>query len=560
MDCTNAVYSEDYYDLIIEYGARPDGAPLPPCVQDVNNQYGIGYWSSENMPSLSVSDYTYLAIPKLFSILDERAMEASNILPIQNQPTLALKGQGVLIGFVDTGIDYQNPVFRNSDGSTRILAIWDQSREEGPPPVGFLYGTEYRREQIDEALRTENPLRIVPEEDREGHGTYVASLAAGSPSPGDEFIGAAPYASIAMVKLKEAKENLRNFFFVRRDAVAFQENDIMAGVAYLNELADELNMPLVLCVPLGTNWGSHGGVSPMSNVLGSIVGKRKREIVVAAGNEANRQHHFYGKLMENGAYDNVEINVGANVTGFTLELWSAISEVYTIEIISPTGERMPPLSLQASKAEYNFIFENTKVIVNKNISFVSNDYQVIFVRFVNPSQGIWIVRVYAADIIHGIYNMWLPMQEFLTGDVFFLRSNPDTTITIPGNSIYPITVGGYDSRNNNVYLDSGRGYTIGGSVKPDIVAPAVEVLGAGLRNRFERRSGTSAAAAITSGAVALLMEWAVVRGNYSQITSGDIKSILIRGAARDSQRLYPNREWGYGRLDLYESFSGLRTT
>ena len=559
MDCTEAVYSNDYFDLIVDNIDRRWENLLPPCVQEIDSRYVVGYWNREDLPPFQITNFTYPAVPKILTTLDELAMEASNILQIQNQPALSLKGQGVLVGIIDTGIDYQNPVFRNVDGTTRIVSIWDQTMAEGPAPSGFIYGAEYRKEQIDQALASAEPLNIVPSTDEDGHGTYVASLAAGSASPANSFIGAAPYANIAVVKLKQAKEYLRDFFFVRQDALAFQENDVMAGMAYLDRLATELNMPLVLCVSVGTNSGSHGGNSPLSNLLETMYSKRLRAAVIASGNEANKRHHFYSSIHENDTYENVEVNVGANVSGFTMELWFSITEAMTVEIVSPTGERLPRLSRQAVRREYTFIFENTTVSVDKNIIFSDSDFQLIFIRFVNPSQGIWNIRVYAEDVISGVFELWLPMQEILTGDVYFIRSNPDTTITVPGNVGFPITVGGYDSRNDSIYLDSGRGYTINGIVKPDFVAPAVEVLGAGTRNRFVRRTGTSGAAAITTGAVALIMEWAIVRGNYSRITPGDIKSILIRGATRDVQRLYPNREWGYGRLNLYDAFSSLRT-
>lgn len=559
MDCTEAVYSNEYYDLIVDNIDRRWEDLLPPCVQEIDSRYTIGYWNREGLPPFQITNFTYPAVPKILTILDELAMEASNILQIQNQPTLSLKGQGVLVGMIDTGIDYQNRIFQNADGTTRIVSIWDQTIEAGPAPDHFIYGAEYRKEQIDQALSSLEPLTVVPTADTDGHGTYVASLAAGSASPENSFIGAAPYASIAVVKLKEAKEYLRDFFFVRRDAQAFQENDVMAGMAYLDRLAAQLNMPLVLCVSVGTNSGSHGGNSPLSNLLETMYSKRLRAAVIASGNEADKRHHFYSSIRENDTYENVEINVGENVSGFSVELWFSITEAFTVEIVSPTGERLPRLSRQAVRREYTFIFENTTVSVDKNIIFSNSDFQIIFMRFTNPSQGIWNIRVYAEEVISGVFELWLPMQELLTGEVYFLRSNPDTTITVPGNAGYPITVGGYDSENNSIYLDSGRGYTINGIVKPDFVAPAVEVLGAGMRNRFVRKTGTSGAAAITTGAVALIMEWAIVRGNYSRITSGDIKSILIRGAARDPQRLYPNREWGYGRLDLYEAFSSLRT-
>ena len=558
MDCTEAVYSDDYYDLIVEFNNRRELFSLPLCVQDINNQYLVGYWEQTGLPPFNMRNYTYATIPKIYTTLDERAMEASGILRIQNQPALSLKGQGVLVGIIDTGIDYRNPVFRNPDGTTRIAAIWDQTIREGSAPAGFLYGAEYTDGRLNEALISDDPLALVPSVDTDGHGTYVASLAAGGASPANEFIGAAPFSTIAVVKLKEAKDFLRDFFFVRPGATAFQENDVMAGVAYLDQLAYELNMPLSLCISVGTGWGSHGGTNPLSNMLDTVVSKRMRVVSIAAGNEANKRHHFYGNIAENGDFENVEINVGSGVSGFTVELWSEISEIFTVEVISPTGERIPKLSRQETFREYTFVFEGTTVTVDKNISFASNDFQVIFLRFSAPIQGIWNIRVYAVDVIRGVYQMWLPMQELTDGEVFFLRSNPDTTITIPGNTRFPMTVGGYDVRTNSIYLDSGRGYTINGVVKPDFVAPAVEVIGAGLRDNFVARTGTSAAAAITTGAAALLLEWGVVQENYVRITSADIKSLFIRGAARDPGRLYPSREWGYGRLDLYEAFNSLR--
>ena len=297
----------------------------------------------------------------------------------------------------------------------------------------------------------------------------------------------------------------------------------------------------------------------MSSVLTTFVGRSMRAAVIAAGNEANARHHYRGVVTENGAFENVEINVGAGVPGFTMELWSVLSETFAVEIISPTGERLPRLSRQEIRKDYRFVFENTEVSIDKIFSFSANELQGVFLRFTGPSQGIWNIRVYAEEVFTGEFDMWLPLGALLDGEVFFLRSNPDSTITVPGDARFPITVGGYDSRNRSIDIESGRGYTIEGAVKPDFVAPAVDVLGAARGNRFVTRTGTSAAAAISTGAVALLLEWAVVRGNFSRITSANIKGILIRGADRDPGRLYPNREWGYGSLNLYEAFAVLRT-
>lgn len=559
MECEEVVFSNDYYDFIIEYSLVNIGEPLTRCVQQVNAMFDIAYAPRKGSPPLTIENYSYTAIPNCFSLLDTSALEASGILKIQNFPSLSLKGQGVLIGFVDTGIDYENQVFLNTDGTSRIAAIWDQTDRSGIPPAGFLYGSEYRNEEINSALKFPIPKSVVPVTDEEGHGTYIASVAAGSGIAEADFIGAAPYSQIAVVKLKQAKQYLREFYFIPKDAVAFQENDIMTGIAYLDALANELRMPLVLCFCLGSNMGSHGSaIAPLDKMLNSLGVKQRRAVVVAAGNEANQRHHFYGQIPLDQSYQNVEINVGSGVEGFVIEMWARAPELFAVEIISPTGERVPKEFILSGGGEYRFIFEDTKVSIDYRVAGIVSGDQLVFMRFTDPSQGIWNIRVYRQSILEGVYHMWLPMSEMVSGEVYFIRSNPDVTITVPANANIPMTVGAYNVKDNSIYLESSRGYTTNGFVKPDFVAPGVEVYGAAPKNRFITRSGTSSAAAITAGAVALLMEWAVVQGNYTAISNTDMKNMLIRGTDRDPNRVYPSREWGYGRLDLYQTFETFR--
>jgi subtilisin family serine protease len=457
------------------------------------------------------------------------------------------------------GIDYQNPIFQNNDGTSRIESIWDQTISQGPAPFYFNYGAEYRVEQMNQALKSENPQDIVPSIDTNGHGTYVASLATGSRVLENDFSGAAPYSKIAMVKLKEAKNYLKEFFFIGDDAPVFQGNDVMAALEYLHLVAEELDLPLVVCFALGTNTGRHTGVSMISGMMDEIVSNKGRAVVIATGNEAAKRHHFYGNIENVDDSEKIEIYVGSEVKGFTLEFWGDIPNIFSVEIVSPTGERLErSYGLENTSLSYNFLFESTTVTVDYRISVADNGSQLIFMRFVTPSEGIWNVVVYLDNGLAGGYNMWLPLQIQMTGEVYFIRSNPDTTLTIPSTARLPITVGGYDHHNDSIYLDSGRGYTPAGAIKPDFVAPAVDVIGADLNNQFVARSGTSAAAAITAGAVALLMEWAVVRGNFPTITASNFKTILIRGAKRSNNVLYPNRQWGYGILDLYQAFDGIR--
>ena len=449
-------------------------------------------------------------------------------------------------------------MFRNSDGSTRIAAVWDQTDRGGTPPPGFLYGSEYQDTQINQALQSANPKESVPITDPQGHGTFMASVAAGSAVPEEGFIGAAPYSKIAMVKLKPAKEYLREFFFIPEDAEAFQENDIMAGLAYLDQLAARRRMPPVICFGLGSNMGSHTGVSHLSTMLNNMALRNGRAAVAAAGNEGNERHHYFGRLEEGQAYQDVEISVGEGVKGFSVELWARAPQRFVVEIISPTGERMPSEYILSGGREYRFLFEDTKLSVAYRITGILNGAQLIYMRFDKPTQGLWTIRVFPEADIASIFHMWLPVQELSTGEVIFVRSNPDTTVTVPSTAIVPIGVGAYDVRDNSIYLRSGRGFTVNGLVKPDLVAPGVGVFGAGLRGQFTTKDGTSVAAAVTAGAVALMLEWGIVRGNYTAITNTEIKNVLIRGATRDSKRTYPDKAFGWGRLNLYQAFEDFR--
>ena len=276
MNCDAFIKSNDTYDVIIPREALERYPSDPVCVQRISSNLDIHYYERGSVPPLSIQTYTYTAIPKCFGLLDTAALEASGILQLQNQPALSLFGQGILVGFIDTGIAYTNACFKDGAGTTRIRVIWDQtatpdaednenvSGSDGGQdrsdtgqsltgkrrfsPQGFEYGVEYTKEDIDEALAAEDPYAIVPQRDENGHGTLLASIACGSEDPAAGFIGAAPRCDIAVVKVKEAKPYLREFYYIPQNIPAYQENDIMAAVAYLEQKARQLGEPLVICL------------------------------------------------------------------------------------------------------------------------------------------------------------------------------------------------------------------------------------------------------------------------------------------------------------------------
>ncbi len=560
--CREQVLSNEYYDFIVsqlDEAGFEDIITEDTCRQETEFLYNIIHVERKLAEPLTFDSYSYNSIPKCYTLLDTDAMMQAGILQVQNYPTLNLQGSGVMIGFIDTGIDYQNPIFRNLDGSTRIAGIWDQTIQEGMPPQGFLYGTEYRSEQIDDALQSDAPLGIIPSVDEQNHGTFLASIAAGSASEENQFIGAAPEAVIAMVKLKPAKQYLKDFYEIHTEEACYQETDIMLGMEYLNQLSTELDLPLVICIAVGTNQGSHSVLSPLTSLIEVYSNLPRRAVVIAAGNEANQRHHYLGQAENVNDVKEVEIRVSPGVNGFCIELWTENPNIMNVTVVSPSGGRTPVYSVRGSQTrQYRFIFEGTEISITYKLFLARSNAELIFMRLTNPTEGIWKVIVTPVQVAEGIFHMWLPVAEFLQKEVYFLESNPDYTITEPGSAVGGMTVGFYNGSNNSVAISSGRGYTRNGVIKPNFVAPGVNVTGAGVRNQFGERTGSSIAAGITAGASALLLEWIVYQLEESVADSVQIQNLLTLGAEREESENYPNRIWGYGRLNLYRVFEELR--
>ena len=562
MNCREQILSEDYRDFIVsqlnpneldEY-ITPDT-----CVQQMRFLYDAVYLEKNVVEPISFGRYSYNSIPKCYALLDTEAMAQAGILQIQNYPTLNLQGSGVMIGFIDTGIDYQNPIFRNLDGSTRIAGIWDQTVQSGQPPEGFAYGSFYSRENINEALRSENPLSIVPSVDTNSHGTFLASLAAGGANEQNQFIGAAPDATIAIVKLKEAKAYLKEFYQINTEAPCYQENDIMLGIEYLDRLANEENLPLVVCIALGTNMGGHSGLSPLTGLLEIYSNISNRIIVIAAGNEANQKHHYQGILENENDLKDVEIRVGENVKGFTMELWTENPNLMEVSLLSPSGGTTGRIPIRRNTTfDYRYVFEGTTVSITYKLFLERSNSELIILQVRNPTEGIWKIRVEPVQVTEGIFHIWLPMREFFGGETYFLEPNPDTTFTEPGSAITAMTVGFYNGNDKSIAISSGRGYTRSNIIKPNFVAPGVNVTGAIARNQFTERTGSSIAAGITAGACALMLEWILYQLNEESVDSIQIRNLLLLGTERIEGETYPNRVWGYGMLNLYQAFDKIR--
>lgn len=593
MTCRERALSEDYVDILTDFEITPEllaGQETDMCTIPAGQDFYVSYIHKSVLPEWGAGTVYFTA--QCFGLMSEEteSFERKGVHAAQNVlreefdlfalnntgirqtqlPPLSLTGQGVVMGFLDTGIRYEEEVFRYSDGSSRILAVWDQTIQDGEPPEGQIFGTEYTKEELDAALLSDNPRAVVPTTDTVGHGTALASVAAGSAVLGggateditriagrDSFLGAAPDCMIVAVRLREAKQYLRQQQFIPKTAHAYSESDILLALKYLNGFAVSLRRPLVVCFGLGTSRGAHTGDTILSRYMQNMLETRSRAIVVCGGNEGGSAHHFEGQtcIRRGEAYEDVEIRVAERVEGFIAEVWGRIPQLYTVSVISPSGESFPDGSgILGQDMNHTFLYEKTRININYNVVEEGSGDERIVVRFEKPTAGIWTIRVFGVGECTGeAYNVWLPIREFLTADTYFLRPTPYVTMTVPAYASEIISVTTYNDENNSFWAESGRGFGRDGGIRPDMAAPGVDI-----PTITGRMTGSSMAAALTAGAAAQFMQWAVVEHNDEYVFGRDVCNYLIRGAIREEDITYPSREWGFGRLNIAHTFEVMR--
>ena len=555
----NPAQSEHFGDFIVKYMQNVENTMelFPGTIfQTVNEIFGILYVPLENTGELEITGTSYNSIPKCYTYMDMEAAGASGITRLHDHPYLKLRGKGTAVAVIDSGIDYQNEVFRNASGS-RIAYLWDQSLEDEADmgSAKVPYGRLFRKKDIDLALDSENPFSIVPSRDTNGHGTALAGIAAGNMVQGENFTGAAPEATLIIIKVKPAKQYLRNFYLYPPEAEVFQEDDVMMAIAFAIRLAKELGVPLSICVGIGSSQGAHLGTNALSQYVDYVANFSQVSVSVAAGNEGNTRNHSTGIFSQEREKIVTELRVAEREQGFTMEFWGEPPEIYELSIQSPTGEILEVSSSIGSRTqELSFVFVETKVYVNYILIERQTGYSLVYIRFFHPASGIWKIFTQGKNKQNVQFHMWLPVEGLISQDTYFLEPSPYTTVTAPGDARNSITATAYQHRDGSIYIAAGRGYTPDGMVTPHLAAPGVNVKVPLVRGGFGTRSGTSISAAQTAGIAALLFEWAIIRDNQPFFTGSSVKYYLQRGARREENMQYPNPEWGYGRVDLYHTF------
>ena len=526
---------QNTWELIVRYTGSLDGLRIryPQIrIRELLNQYAVLIVPETLVDAVSQETVIeYLEKPKQLYFELQAGKAASCINAVQqgmNNP-FGLFGKGTIVAVIDTGIRAESMEFRNADGSTRILNIWDQTT-----------GTEYDRSQIDEALQNETKDTAgIPGADVLGHGTQVAAIACGSS-------GVAAQADILVVKLGLAAKN----GFPRT-------TQLMEALDYVVRKAIDYGKPLAVNISFGNNYGDHTGSSLLENFINDIADSWKCSICIGSGNEGLGAVHTGGTLTED-TEETVELAVSSYETGLSSQIWKDDWDDIAVEIIAPSGRNLGRIqeNSRVSRIRYEdmelltYFGEPSPFRIRQEI-YIDMIPQTVYIQ-----SGLWKLRLIPRSIRNGRYDMWLPAQGALNFGTGFTSPDSASTFTIPSAAAKAVTVGAYDAGTGSAAPFSGQGYIveIGGSlmVKPELAAPGVNVLVPSVSG-MARVSGTSYATPFVTGSAALLMEWGIVRGNDTFLYGEKLKAYLIKGAEPLAGAAVPDTQTGWGRLCLKNS-------
>ncbi len=545
------------WDLIVKYsGDLGKVRELASRVIELLNEYAVVTIREsliEQMAGLPQVEYVEKPKRLYFQVADGKRV--SCIDSVQGT-RFGLYGQGILTAVIDSGIDYTLPDFRNADGSTRIRYLWDQSLP------GEMPGVEYSADQINEALRASTPQarrEIVPSDDRSGHGTAVAGIAAGNGrgsltgmemagQPSGVYAGVAPESDLIVVKLGTPRQE----GFPRT-------TELMLGVDYAVRKANELGMPMAVNISFGNSYGAHNGQSLLERYLDSVAGLGRICICTGAGNEGAGAGHTSG-ILQSGTETSVELAVQERETEVNIQIWKDYTDVVQISLVNPSGVQVGPF--QEILGSQRFTVGQTELLLYYGKPSPYSTRQEIFIDFLPRetyvAPGIWKIVLEAGNVVNGRYDLWLPTAGALNQGTGFTLPSPEVTLTIPSTASRVITVGAYDARTFTYADFSGRGPAVESDfwemVKPDIAAPGVNVTTVAAGGGYAEFTGTSFAAPFVTGGAALLMEWGIVKGNDPYLYGEKVKAYLRRGARElPGFTEYPNPQVGYGALCVRDS-------
>ena len=552
--------TENLWEVIILYSGTADALQqtFPNYrITFLLNNYAILLLPEDAIDALADSPQViYIERPRRLFFEDLPAIRSSCITAIQEAP-LSLTGKGVLLSIIDSGIDYMHPDFQNADGSTRILALWDQTITPDPSknflsPPGYTLGTLFTEEQINAAIAAptlQERSAFCPSFDTSGHGTHVTGIAAGNGRVQIANRGIAYEASLLVIKLGAP------------GPMGFPSTtQLMQAVDFSVLYAIDHQLPLSINLSFGNTYGSHSGTSLLETYLDSVSDLGRICIVTGSGNEGNNGGHAGGRILSNTS-KSLEFVVGDYERNLSIQIWKNYWDEIRIQLLPPFSQA--PIQIPDTPGSWRFAVGDTELLIYCGAPSPYSLYQELYIDFISSrtyiASGVWTFLLTAQNITDGIYDLWMPAAAIRGNATQFLAPTPETTLTIPSTAAKTISVGAYDSNTNTYAPFSGRGFTWNtNQVKPDIVAPGVDITSCAVGGGYETRSGTSMATPFVSGSCALLMQWGILQGNDSFLYGEKMKAYLIKGARKlPFVEKYPDPRVGWGALCVSASIPSL---
>ncbi|EES48476.1 S8 family peptidase [Clostridium botulinum] len=573
----NIFNSINYRDYLVQYQGKMigklnniDGVLIKPINDELailtirkNLQNNINDFSvlekDLNKDKASLSSIIYIKSPELYTLEDISPLEEAQISSVQQNNPLNLLGDNIVVGIIDTGIDYLNEEFITDDNKTRINFIWDQSLDIFEDINGELkYGEIYKKDDINKAIELYkqggNPYDIVKTKDEIGHGTAMAGIiAARGKNP--ELRGVAPKCELCVIKLTEAVSYKEDFEI---EVPVYNVTSIVIAIETLYKYAIEYKKPLVIYLPLGTNSGNHQGTGLLNEYIENVTNNRGIIVVTGAGNEGDVGHHASGIIEKKDMVDDIELYVAEGQKVLITDIWIDMPNIMSVNVISPSGEETGVLvPLLKKENKYKFIFENTVVDIRYYIpeETTGDEYIQIYLYDIEP--GLWTFRIIGNIISSGIFNIWIPQKGITKPGTGFRAPDPYGTLTIPGDSTSVVTVAAYNQNTNNALIYSSMTFKNSEVSIIDLAAGGVNAITTASNNSITTVSGTSVSAAVVAGVCALLLEWGIVDGNYPYMYCQSLISYLVKGTDRRKGDIYPNAQWGYGTLNVLKMFENM---
>lgn len=499
-----------------------------------------------------------------YTLSELRVVNDTYDLKAIDKGTVALEGEGVVVGIISTGIDYLNPRFITNQGETRIEAIWDQSFQQGVPPVGFVQGTEFTKEKINEAIRAQaigrNPYEIVSQRDEVGHGTAIAGIIGGRRlNENEEFKSLVPNCTFAIVKLNKVLNVVKEAAGIKNvDVEVYESIDLTAAIRYLAELQEKLKKPMVVYVAIGSNLGGHEGDTVSERYIDLFSERRSFLVITNSGSQGDSNTHVSGNLTENEKTAVIKLQVDENEEDLLLSVYTLRVDTFSFTIKSPTGEVSEPIEIPKENQFLSFSIGDTQVSIQFFVERQGLGEERGEILFKNIKGGVWEFNLTGEMITTGRYDSWLLQRELLEPGTRFLNPDPYITVMSPGTARNIITSAGYNQQTNTILPQSGRGFSRDGRVKPSVTNPAVNVLTTGLNDTLQVVSGMAVAGAILTGIGALIMEWGVVQGNDINMYPQKPRNFIIGATTKQEKLAYPNPEWGYGVVNIELLFENLQ--